>query len=243
TLPLIAITTIRWLWYTFWGYFSGGMRATFDWYTFSLRRALAKLGRPMLILFLLGAASVLVGYLWSANVLPETYSEEERTEKVAQLQERLSSNPNLETLNTQVTAPRLFLHNVRSTLVIAFMGLFSFSVLGVIIYILNVGLIGVLLGLFNMIGYSPWPLLLAGILPHGVFEIPALMLSCAAVMHIGLTLVTPQARKTMGEVLIEAVADWTKVTLGAVVPLLALAAVVETYVTPQLLCMVLKTCP
>ena len=120
------------------------------------------------------------------------------------------------------------------------MGIFSFGVLGVIFYILNIGIVGVLLGMFKMIGYSPWPLLLAGIAPHGIFEIPALMLSCAAVMHIGLILVTPQTRKTVGEVLIEGIADWTKITLGVVVPLLAVAAMVEVYVTPQLLSQFVK---
>jgi stage II sporulation protein M len=78
-------------------------------------------------------------------------------------------------------------------------------------------------------------LVLAGILPHGVFEIPALILSCAAVLNIGLVLVTPQAGRTVGEILIEALADWARVVVGLVIPMLAIAAYIESHITPQLL--------
>jgi uncharacterized membrane protein SpoIIM required for sporulation len=44
----------------------------------------------------------------------------------------------------------------------------------------------------------------------------------------------------MGGVLVRLVADWTKVFVGLVLPLLAVAAVVETYVTPGILMAVLN---
>ncbi|MEW6242443.1 MAG: stage II sporulation protein M, partial [Chloroflexota bacterium] len=111
----------------------------------------------------------------------------------------------------------------------------SFSVLGMIAYLINIGVVGALLGLFDLMGQSPWLMLVAGILPHGVFEIPALVLSSAAVLQLGVVLVAPQMGKTIGEVLIEAVAHWARVIVGLVVPLLAVAAVIEVYVTPHLL--------
>ena len=86
---------------------------------------------------------------------------------------------------------------------IGFFGLFSFGVLGVILYLVNTTIIGLLLGLFKLMGYAPVPLALAGILPHGIFEVPALLLSCAVILQSGLVLVTPQAGRTVGEVLIE----------------------------------------
>jgi uncharacterized membrane protein SpoIIM required for sporulation len=239
----IDILNLRWMWNTFWGHFKGDATTVWDWFTRSLNVSLAKMRRPMLALLAIGVLSVLIGYLWASTVLPVTYSQDQRTDKVTELRERLSESPNLESFSQTVSAPSLFVHNVQSTFVIAFMGIFSFGVLGLIIYILNVSLIGILLGLFNMIGFSPWPLFFAGIVPHGLFEIPALMLACAAIMNVGLVLVTPQTQKSLGEVLIEGMADWAKVMLGAVIPLMAVAAVVETYVTPQLLCIVLKTCP
>jgi stage II sporulation protein M len=102
-------------------------------------------------------------------------------------------------------------------------------------------LIGGVLALFNLLGIPPIDLFLAGLLPHGMFEIPALMLGGAAVLRIGAVLVSPQAGRSMGEVMIDLLADWAKVFCGIIIPLLAIAAVVETYITPRLLCEMLKT--
>jgi stage II sporulation protein M len=79
-----------------------------------------------------------------------------------------------------------------------------------------------------------------GILPHGIFEIPALILASAAILYIGIILVTPRPQLTLGEVLIEAIADWTRIGLGLVLPLLTIAAIIETWVTPVLLAAALK---
>ena len=65
---------------------------------------------------------------------------------------------------------------------------------------LNTSVIGILLGLFQLMGYSPLPLIAAGILPHGMFEIPALVLSCAAVLHSGLVLVTPEGEAELKKI-------------------------------------------
>jgi stage II sporulation protein M len=114
-------------------------------------------------------------------------------------------------------------------------GLLSFSVLGILLYLVNISLIGGLFGAVELLGISPWPLFLAGVLPHGVFEIPALMIGSAAVLYIGVGLVTPQTGKSLGEVVIELLADWTKIFIGIVVPLLAVAALIEAYITPAIL--------
>jgi uncharacterized membrane protein SpoIIM required for sporulation len=46
--------------------------------------------------------------------------------------------------------------------------------------------------------------------------------------------------KSMGQIILEQLADWLKVFLGVVVPLLAVAAIIEAYVTPSILSAVLK---
>jgi uncharacterized membrane protein SpoIIM required for sporulation len=62
-------------------------------------------------------------------------------------------------------------------------------------------------------------------------------------MQIGAVLVTPNSQRTLGEVLIEALADWAKIGIGLVVPLLAIAAAVEAWITPVLLQQVLTSIP
>ena len=96
-------------------------------------------------------------------------------------------------------------------------------------------MVGALLGMFQLLGYSPVALAVYGLLPHGIFEIPALILASAAMLRIGVGLVTPQVGRSMGEVVLELLADWTKVAVGLVLPMLLIAALIETYVTPVLL--------
>ena len=74
----------------------------------------------------------------------------------------------------------------------------------------------------------------------GIFEIPALMLASAVVLRMGAVLVTPQIGKSMGQIVLEQLADWLKVFIGIVVPLLALAAIIEAYVTPLILSAAMK---
>jgi stage II sporulation protein M len=142
--------------------------------------------------------------------------------------------------NIVISFPMIWGHNLRAVVIILVLGLFSFGVLGTLIFLLNTGVIGLVLALEGALGISPVKLAIFGILPHGIFEIPALILSSAAVLYIGIALVTPRSQLTLGEVLIDAIADWAKIGVGLVLPLLTIAAILETWVTPVLLSSVLK---
>ncbi|HNO95060.1 MAG TPA: stage II sporulation protein M, partial [Anaerolineales bacterium] len=138
-------------------------------------------------------------------------------------------------LGGQLSAPFLFFNNTRSMTVIFLAGIFSFSVLGVLLYMVNIALIGGVYAVLELLGIAPAPIFLAGILPHGIFELPALLIGSAVVLYIGAALVTPQNGKSMGEVMIDLMADWAKIYVGVVVPLLAIAALIEAYITPSIL--------
>ena len=62
-----------------------------------------------------------------------------------------------------------------------------------------------------------------------------MILATAAILKLGALLVTPQPDRSLGEVFLNALGDWFKVFVGLVVPMLALAAVIEVYVTPQII--------
>ncbi|MCA1899847.1 MAG: stage II sporulation protein M, partial [Chloroflexi bacterium] len=156
-------------------------------------------------------------------------------ERLQKIEAGVSQLPDLTNLQGSLSAPFLFLNNTRAVAFIFLMGLFSFGVLGVLLYILNVSVIGGLYALIELLGMNPLSMFLAGVLPHGVFELPALMIGSALALYMGANLVTPQTGKSMGEVIIGLLADWMKIFLGLVVPLLAVAAVIEAYVTPGLL--------
>jgi stage II sporulation protein M len=96
------------------------------------------------------------------------------------------------------------------------------------------GLVGAVLGGASLIGFSPLLMFVSGILPHGIFELTAIFLAAAAMFKVGAQLVTPQTEKSLGEVLLLSLADWFRVFIGLVVPLLAIAAIIEVYITPLL---------
>jgi len=120
--------------------------------------------------------------------------------------------------------------------------LFFAVLLGVLIAIppiLFAFLNGIIIGLASRFVVEEKGLLflMAGILPHGVFEIPAVLLSCALGMEIGVVVCEKalgrdvSVKKTMLTCL--------RTYLKVVVPLLLVAALVEAYVTPLVMQMFL----
>ncbi len=230
---------LKWIWQTFWKDFFGGARSFGEWYRSVLGGAVRRVLPAFFAILLIAGVSLWMGYDWiMVNVSPMVAkASPERLEKIA---EGAREMPGLANLSESINAPFLFLNNTRAVALIFVAGLVSFSVLGVLLYMINIGLIGGVYALLELLGLSPIPIFLAGVLPHGIFELPAVMLGGAVVLYMGVTLVTPQTGKSMGEVIIELLADWMKIFLGLVVPLLAVASVIEAYITPVLLVGIMK---
>ena len=230
---------LKWIWQTFWANFLGGARSFGEWYRRVLGGAMRRVLPAFFAILLIAGVSTWLGYHWiMVNVSPIiAKASPERLEKIS---EGAREMPGLANLSDSINAPFLFMNNTRVVALIFVAGLVSFSVLGVLLYMINIGLIGGLYALLELLGISPIPIFLAGVLPHGIFELPAVMLGGAVVLYMGVTLVTPQTGKSMGEVIIELLADWTKIFLGLVVPLLAVASVIEAYITPVLLAGIAK---
>ncbi len=230
---------IRWISRTLWNAFRGEARSPLQWYRSELRKALRRMAVPMLILAIMGVLGFAASYGWATSNIPRLLSSAS-TKDITSMVEDARQSVGLAQVNQHLAASFIFANNVRATFLVFLAGIFSFSVLGMLVYLLNVGLVGGVLGVFKIIGYSPAVLFAAGLLPHGVFEIPALMLASAVVLRMGAVIVTPQVGKSMGEIVLEQLADWLKVFLGLVVPLLALAAIIEAYITPLILSAVMK---
>ena len=142
---------------------------------------------------------------------------------------------NLDGLDRQLPAPLLFFYNARTTVVFLLVGLFSFGTLGLTLFMVNFVLIGGVLGAAELVGFSPFLTLAVGILPHGIFELTAVIFATAAMLKVGAQLVSTNTDKSLGETVLISLADWFRVFVGLVVPLLAVAAVIEIYVTPALI--------
>jgi uncharacterized membrane protein SpoIIM required for sporulation/ABC-type transport system involved in multi-copper enzyme maturation permease subunit len=227
----IDVLNLRWIFQTFWRAFKGNARSLPAWFRSEVLGTVHKQAQSIWMTVSLGVVASVAGYIWVAMNTVKVVG----AFRSGDLAGVISSGTGAPLANIGISFAMIWGHNLRAIAVILVLGLFSFGVLGSLIFLLNTGIIGAVLALEGALGASPLKLAVFGILPHGVFEIPALILSSAAVLYIGIALVTPRPQRTLGEVLIEAVADWTKIGVGLVLPLLTIAAAIETWVTPVLL--------
>jgi ABC-type transport system involved in multi-copper enzyme maturation permease subunit len=128
----------------------------------------------------------------------------------------------------------IFLHNLRAIALNSLLGIFSFGVLGIITLVLPFSIIGYFSAIVGQTGLSPALFLAGFVLPHGIFEIPAIILTGALIVRLGLTLVTPNKHYTIGEAWIRTLADWTRLILFLIIPLLIAASFMEVFVTPRI---------
>lgn len=235
----IDVINLGWLWRTFWKNFKGDSDSVGTWYRNTLGPALRRIIPALVAVVLIAAVSIWLGYDWIMANIPKVLAKASPAD-LEKITNTAREMPGLADIKGSISAVFLFLNNTRAVTLIFFAGLFSFGVLGVLLYMVNIGLLGGVFALFQLLGAHPWQVFEYGVLPHGIFEIPALMIGSAAMLYMGVAIVTPQTGKSMGEVILELLADWTKIFIGIVVPLLAIAALIEAYITPSLLANVMK---
>ena len=230
----IDTLNVKSLWGTFLNHVSGNATSIVEWYRTEIPATLRHLRQPLFIVISIAVITIVSSYLWVVNTVPQFI--EITPNRIQEIQGYVSENiGNLDFLDESVPAPWIFISNVRAMVGFLFAGLISFSTLGLTLFIVNMALIGGVLGGASLISFSPLAVFSVAILPHGLFELTAVFLATAAVLRAGAVLVTPQPDKSLGEVFLLSLADWFRVFVGLVVPLLAIASVIEVYVTPQLI--------
>ena len=125
----------------------------------------------------------------------------------------------------------LLMNNWRAMLTSAAYGFIPFLFLPLLSLLTNGLLLGILAALLQA-GGIPIPAYLAGILPHGIFELPALVLSVAC----GVTLCRNMCRMVVSSPkrlpLLSLLEALLRVLVLLVAPLTVAAAFVECYITP-----------
>jgi uncharacterized membrane protein SpoIIM required for sporulation len=149
--------------------------------------------------------------------------------------ETLAANVGGFSLFTPAFPLLVFLHNVRVIVLAALVGVFTFGVLGVLIFALPWGIVGYLMAQFSLAGENPFTFLLAAVLPHASLELPALLLVAAAGLRWHAATIAPPPERTLSEAFLLHAADFMRVLVGLALPLLLAAAFVEAYVTPAIL--------
>jgi uncharacterized membrane protein SpoIIM required for sporulation len=219
------------MWRKFRSRFVGNASSVREWYRTEIPLSLRQLRQPLTIVSILAILSGIISYIWVVNYVPTHLNL--TADRIDSIRTFVANNlSTMDRLSNHIPAPILFYHNARTTVIFLLLGLVSFSTLGLTLFLGNIALVGGVMGAASLVGYSPLLTFVAGVLPHGIFELSAVILATAAMLKVGAQLVTPQTDKSLGETLLLSLADWTRIFLGIVVPLLAIAAVIEVYVTP-----------
>jgi stage II sporulation protein M len=214
--------------------FTGGAASIVEWYRRELPGTVGRLRGSLVIVITLALVSIVISYVWVVTNVPVYV--DLTPDRIDRIKTMVAGNlTDLDIARDVLPAPVLFYHNVRATVAIFLLGLVSFGTLGLTLFMVNMVLVGGVLGGASLVGFSPWLIFAAGVLPHGLFELTAVILATAAMLKAGAQLVTPQPDKSLGEVLILSLADWSRVFIGLVLPLLVIAAIVEIYLTPVLI--------
>ena len=123
-------------------------------------------------------------------------------------------------------------NNIRALVGAALLAVFSFGALAIALLMAPMAIIFFFVAQAARAGYNPLLFFSAFVLPHGVLELPAATVATALAVRLGAVFMSPPEGMTVGQGWLRALADFVIVFIGLVVPLLALAAVLEVYVTP-----------
>lgn len=224
----------RWYWQIISASFVGKTKSLTSWLRNTSRETFRSLGIPSLLVALLLCVSFLIGASQAARFsIPSSVLEIQDLE--SGIVEGLEWLP-LFSVEGILT---IWMHNLRAILIATVFGIFTFGVLGMLVVMLPIFLIGFFAASVSAIGISPGLFLGAFVLPHGVLEIPAIIVAGAAILKLGATLAAPAKNRTIMEAWLEAFVNWAKAMILFVIPLLFLAAILEVYVTPQVVMLLL----
>lgn len=147
----------------------------------------------------------------------------------------------------------IFLNNLLVSTLAMLAGLIPFLFIPIWAVGINAIAMGIISSYIHLKGYNLLALIIFGIAPHGLFEIPALLYACSLGVHLSIRVVriltdmptntqTPRslgATETSNEKgnedgFISSFRRVLRTWLLVVVPLLLVAAAIETYITPHL---------
>lgn len=124
--------------------------------------------------------------------------------------------------------------NVRALLLATLFGVFTFGVLAEILLMAPLAITGYFAGSLALAGQGALQYIVALVLPHAIFEIPAAILAGAAILQLGMAAISLPKGSSLGEGWVSSLAEWARISVGFVLPLLVAAAVVEVFITPRI---------
>jgi uncharacterized membrane protein SpoIIM required for sporulation/ABC-type transport system involved in multi-copper enzyme maturation permease subunit len=230
----IDVLNFRWGWRMFRNQFTGGTRTVGEWYRKAVFETIFRMRWAVLVVVFSSIGAILIGSRL-VEVFPISFSGANMN-----ISDRIQGLMRFWPLFSFAPAAAIWWQNVRALILGLILGAFSFGILGLLPLFVTMTLVGYLYQILVNNGLPAATYMVGLILPHGIIEIPAAILATAAVIYAGAKLATPTSVETIGETWLRSMADWAKIMVAVVIPLLAIAAIIETWFTPQIAAWMVK---
>jgi ABC-type transport system involved in multi-copper enzyme maturation permease subunit len=179
----IDTLNLRWMWSVFRRQFVGSAHTPWDWYGQEIPLTLRKMALPLAWMTLLLAAVVGLGAVEvkQLGLTPGAFG----LERLKIVNEQMLGQFRQLGFFSTSSVLTIWWHNLRAVSIAAVLGSITLGVAGVLILLLPMGIIGFFTGAASLTGLSPLAVLAAFTMPHGLLEIPAIILSGAAILRVG----------------------------------------------------------
>lgn len=206
-------------------------RNLLDWYRRGMPFALKRSWGAIAVTLIVFVTAFVVG-MYAATQLPQF-----SPEVVGQVSASEALDE-IDQLGSGLTFDFYLIQNGRILLLAVGLSVISFGVAALIATPLVYGVLGYLFMTF-MLFEMPLSVFFAAVIPHAIFEVPAIVLAAAAGVRIGAAVTRIPRGYTVGQAWFAAFGDMMKLFIGLALPALVMAAIVESWVTPSVLRMVL----
>jgi uncharacterized membrane protein SpoIIM required for sporulation len=220
---------LRVTWKIFWNAFKGQAKSPFQWYRDEISSTFQRIKLPSLLMVLVLAIGIGVGVsLAQRYVIPPELIDPGTLQRG-----NLEGLPSIRFFEVG-GIPLVLFHNLQTIVLATILGILSYGVLAILVLMFPLAMIGYITAASAGAGISPFLVILGLVAPHGVLEVPAIILAGAAILRLGAILAAPSPGRTIGEAWLFGLADWAKVMVALVLPLLLGAAALEVLLTPRI---------
>jgi uncharacterized membrane protein SpoIIM required for sporulation len=223
------VIDLRWAFRRFWQSFKGDANSVGGWYKDLIANNLRQVRFPVI----LTTGALVMAFILGVNLATE-YTLPSELINVNILDQDLEAQFRSFGMLSETGWLWILWNNIRAIMLATLLGAFTFGVLATILLMVPLGITGYFIGNVWLAGEAPIRFFSALVLPHALLEIPAAILAGAAIMRLGLAALSIPKGMSLGEGYIAAFADWARVGIGIVLPLLIAAAAVEVFITPRI---------
>lgn len=134
-----------------------------------------------------------------------------------------------------VTWQRLFINNSFAVVFASLASVVTLGLAGIAMLMVSIGPIGFIIGLLLQADHNPLPLLAGFVLPHGIFELTAVIIGISGGIRMGNAIISPPRGLTIGQSVQFSIINFVKL-MALVIPMLLIAAIIEANLTPTIGC-------